>query len=123
MPRLIIVDDSTLVRRAVRDFVGVESSSWQICGEAADAETGFQLCCSLEPDAVLIDLSLSRGNGLDLVLRVKGAVLGTRIVLMSEQSPRVLEKLAVTYDIEAVPKSLLASHLIDALNRAVSRPH
>ncbi|HEX3822141.1 MAG TPA: response regulator [Candidatus Sulfotelmatobacter sp.] len=122
MPRLLIVDDSPMIRRAVRDFLGVEGSSWEICGEAAGAENGFQLCRSLEPDAILIDLSLSEGNGLDLALRVKGTLAGTRIVVMSEHSPRVLEILATTYDVEAVDKSMLSSHLIDTLNRAIANP-
>src|SRR5689334_3883861 len=111
MPSLVIVDDSVVIRRAVRNFLALGGFSWEICGEAGDAETGFQLCHSLQPDVVLIDLSLSQENGLSLAMRVKEQVPGTRIVIMSEQAPQHLEILTAAYDIQAVAKSMLASRL------------
>lgn len=121
MPRLVIVDDSAVIRHALRDFLAREDFSWEISGEADDAEAGFQLCRSLQPHVVLIDLSLPHGNGLALALRVKEQVPATRVVIMSEQAPQLLETIATAHEMEAVAKSMLASHLVDALNEALAR--
>jgi DNA-binding NarL/FixJ family response regulator len=51
-----------------------------VCGEAADAPTALALVRQYEPDLVVLDLSLKRASGLDLLkalkeLRPKLAVL------------------------------------------------
>jgi hypothetical protein len=40
---------------------------------------------------------------------------------MSEQAPQHLEILTAAYDIQAVAKPMLASHLVDVLNEALAK--
>jgi hypothetical protein len=47
--RLLIVDDSIPVRRAIVSLIAQNSPEWLVCGEAADAEEGARLCRSLAP--------------------------------------------------------------------------
>jgi DNA-binding NarL/FixJ family response regulator len=121
MPKLVIVDDSDVVRRSIRQFLAYEDASWKICGEARDADEGFRLCVTLEPTVALIDLTLTPVDGLSLVRRLKKTGITTKIILMSEQGPGILEMVAETYGILALPKSRLATRLMAVLAEALSQ--
>ena len=64
--KILIVDDHAFVRQGLRDFIERESDL-VICGEAADRSEALLLCTETNPHLVLIDLSLGRDSGLDLV--------------------------------------------------------
>jgi DNA-binding NarL/FixJ family response regulator len=115
--RLLIVDDSIPVRRAIVSLIAQNSPEWLVCGEAADAEEGARLCRSLAPDVVLIDLSLSGGDGLSLARTLTELSPKTRIVLMSAQERGTLSLLATEYSFDAIPKSSLANELPALLRR------
>ena len=63
--RILIVDDSELVRRGVKALISAEKS-WEVCGEAGDGREGIQKARELQPDLVLLDLSMPDMNGLEV---------------------------------------------------------
>ena len=62
--RVLIVDDSSPFRQAARRLL--ERRGYQVVGEADSAATGFNAVERLKPDAVLLDVRLPDGSGLDL---------------------------------------------------------
>ena len=77
--KLFLVDDHALVREQLTALIQRETDM-EVCGEAADAPTALALVRQDEPDLVILDLSLKRASGLDLLkvlkkLRPKLAVL------------------------------------------------
>src|ERR1700688_1321141 len=62
--RLLIVDDHEIFRRGLRALLE-PSSEWQICGEAVDGVDAVEQCKSLQPDIVVLDVSMTRLNGLE----------------------------------------------------------
>lgn len=65
MPRqILIVDDSTALRRMVRCYVE-EKTDWKVCGEAENGEVAVRMVNELHPDLVLLDLAMPVMNGLE----------------------------------------------------------
>ena len=77
--KVFLVDDHPLVREHLTALIQQEADL-EVCGEAADAPTALALIKQQEPDLVILDISLKRSSGLDLLkdlkeLRPKLAVL------------------------------------------------
>ena len=77
--KLFLVDDHALVREQLTALIQREADM-EVCGEAADGPTALAFVRQDEPDLVILDLSLKRASGLDLLkvlkkLRPKLAVL------------------------------------------------
>ena len=73
MPRsVLIVDDSDLVRRGMRQFFE-QLPDWRIVGEAASGSKAIEIASELKPDLILLDFSMPGLNGIETasVLRKK----------------------------------------------------
>ena len=62
--RILIVDDSPAVRRALRSCIE-EKQGWEVCGEADNGASAIEFFRKLRPDAVVIDFSMPVMNGLE----------------------------------------------------------
>lgn len=60
--RIVLIDDSTVVREALRWMLENEPD-FQIVGEAATGLSGFQLVVATRPDAVILDIELPDFDG------------------------------------------------------------
>ena len=69
--RILVADDHPVVRRGVRALLEGQSG-WQVCGEASTGREAVEQAKRLDPDIVVLDLSMPELNGLDatrLILR------------------------------------------------------
>jgi DNA-binding NarL/FixJ family response regulator len=64
--RLMIVDDHPIVRQGLRRLLETERDL-EVCGEAETAREAKSMIRELQPDAVIVDVSLAQGDGLELV--------------------------------------------------------
>jgi DNA-binding NarL/FixJ family response regulator len=64
--RIIIVDDHPLLRAGLGQVIN-QQENLMVCGEAGDAPTGLAVIANNRPDAVIVDISLDMGSGLDLI--------------------------------------------------------
>ena len=82
MARIVIVDDHPATRDGLQMRVELETDL-DLVGEAADVEDGLALIRNLSPDLAVIDVSLKTGSGIELIKRVKGEGLNTRMLVWS----------------------------------------
>ncbi|WP_028571785.1 response regulator [Desulfonatronum lacustre] len=82
---VLIVDDHPLYREGLKAII-VRSPSFEVAGEAGDAEQGLQRAKALRPDLALVDISLPGGNGIDLVRSLRNVLPETRILVISMHS-------------------------------------
>jgi DNA-binding NarL/FixJ family response regulator len=68
--RVFLVDDHPLVREHLTALIQQEADL-EVCGEAADAPTALTLIRQLKPGLVILDISLKRSHGLDLLEDLK----------------------------------------------------
>jgi DNA-binding NarL/FixJ family response regulator len=68
--RILLVDDHPLVRRGLADVIAREPDM-ETCGEAADVLEAIREVERTSPDAVVVDLILKTGHGIELIEKLK----------------------------------------------------
>lgn len=82
--RLLLVDDSELVRRGIQAVFATRAASFlQVVGEAATAAAAVAECDRLRPDVVLLDIRLPDGTGIEACRRIKRAQPRVRVLILS----------------------------------------
>ncbi len=64
--RVLIVDDHPIVRQGLRRLIDQEEDL-SVCGEAETVREARTLIKELNPDAIIVDISLKQGDGIELV--------------------------------------------------------
>src|SRR5271156_3581294 len=85
--RVLLVDDHPIVRQGLALLIDREADLC-VCGEAEGANSAFQAIAGLQPDIVVLDISLSGPDGLDVLkeIRMKTAALPVLILSMHDES-------------------------------------
>ncbi len=68
--RILLVEDHPVVRRGLAELINAEPDM-RVVGEADDAPEAIQLLGQTHPDLVMVDISLKRGNGIDLLKQIR----------------------------------------------------
>jgi DNA-binding NarL/FixJ family response regulator len=79
--RVLIIDDNEGVRRLIR--ASVESIGLDVCGEAGDGFSGVERAKELQPDVILLDLSMPEMNGAEAASVLKSTMPDVLIVLFT----------------------------------------
>jgi len=64
MKRILIVDDSSLIRSTVRKLIDGHSN-WVVCGEAENGSDGIDTAKHLKSDLVVMDVVMPELNGIE----------------------------------------------------------
>ena len=68
--RVLLVDDHPVLRKGLAQLVS-QDPRLVVCGEAEDAPNAIRAIETLQPDFVIMDISLKHGNGIELLKTVK----------------------------------------------------
>ena len=113
---ILIVDDSEIIRKALRHLLSQQPERWAICGEASDGVQALAKVALHLPKVVFLDLSIPGMSGLDVAKEMKIKFPGLVIVLMSEQDPSALRHLAEHFGFRySLPKSHLVKEFLPML--------
>jgi two-component system, OmpR family, response regulator len=77
--RILIADDETSVRRAIRAFIE-SRSQLEVC-EAVDGAEALHKAHVLNPDLIVLDLSMPNANGVEVALLLSSRMPHTPVVL------------------------------------------
>jgi two-component system, NarL family, response regulator DegU len=80
-PRLLLVDDHRLLRQGLRR--AVEEAGFDVVGEAGDGEEAVRLATALQPELVLMDVSMPVLDGIEATRRLRNSVPETRVVILT----------------------------------------
>lgn len=80
--RIMLVDDHAIVRAGFRRLLE-QRPDFRVVAEAADAERAYALYVELEPDVVVMDLSMPGVSGLDTIRRILARQPAARILVFS----------------------------------------
>jgi len=115
--RILIVDDHAVVRRGVRSLLESQAG-WEIAAEAATGREAVDLARQLQPDIVVMDLSLPELNGLDATRQIlKESPRSEVLVLTMHHSEELARNMLQAGARGYVLKSDADQNLIAALTR------
>lgn len=80
--RVFLVDDHPLVREWLTRMVELEPDL-KLCGQAEDVAAALAAVPQAQPDLVVVDLSLKRGSGLDLIKSMRAQFPAVRLLVLS----------------------------------------
>ena len=117
--RIIITDDHALVRDGLRSMLEDEPGL-EVVGEAANGREALELCRSLRPDLVLMDVRMPEMDGLEATRAIKQELPSTSVLMvtMHENPDYLLEALsagAAGY----VLKGASGDRLVNAIQRTL----
>jgi len=113
--RVLIVDDHPVVRQGIRLMIEAEPDL-TICGEAQTEQQARKLVRELKPDALVVDLSLTEGDGFNVVRDVHAHFPGIRILVLSMHDEAIYaERLLAEGASGYIMKQAATDQLITAL--------
>lgn len=80
--RVLLVEDHTIVREGLKAMLALHPDL-EVVGEAADGARAVEEARRLEPDVVVMDLSLPALNGVDATAAIVQACPSTRVLVLS----------------------------------------
>jgi DNA-binding NarL/FixJ family response regulator len=111
-PRILIVDDSPLIRELLQTCFESEPG-WQVCGEAGNGEEAIEKAKELQPDLIVLDLSMPVMNGLEAARALSKLVPSVPLVMYTSSPTHRLENEALAAGVSRVIlKSELFTDLI-----------
>ena len=79
--RTLVVDDHPLTRSALVGLL--EQHGFPVVGEAGDGDEAIDRARSLQPDLVLLDLSMPKVGGLEALPRLRAAAPGCEVIVLT----------------------------------------
>jgi DNA-binding NarL/FixJ family response regulator len=118
--RVVLVDDEEPVRALIGITLGLDRH-FSVVGEASDGEQAVTLVNLQHPDAVVLDLMMPKGGGMEAIPRIRHCSPETKIVVFSalsadQMSDECMAKGAHAY----IEKSRFSTDLPDVLQRVCS---
>jgi DNA-binding NarL/FixJ family response regulator len=91
--RVLVCDDSSLVRAGVQEFLKHEADI-QVVGEASGGQAGIDTAVDLLPDLVLMDVSMPGVGGIEATQQIVGRAPTVKVIGYStEMSWRIIHQM------------------------------
>jgi len=118
--RVFLVDDHAMFREGLRQLIE-HDPALTVCGDAEDGEKAMDGIRQTNPDVVIVDITLARSSGLDLVKAVKARHedLPVLVVSMHEESlyaERALRAGAMGYVMKNEPAKTVTAAIHSVLS-------
>jgi DNA-binding NarL/FixJ family response regulator len=120
--RILLVDDHPIVRQGLRTLLEGRSG-WEVVGEASDGIEALEKIDSLQPDVIVLDVTMPRMNGLEacrLILRKRTTSSLEVLFVTQHDSPQMMREALDAGARGYVVKSNAARDLLEAVE-AVSQ--
>jgi len=80
--RILLAEDHTILREGLRALLSADSH-FEIIGEAQDGREALRWVEKLNPDLILMDLSMPRMNGMEAIREIKKRHPATKIIALT----------------------------------------
>ena len=85
MIRIVLADDHIVMRNGLRLLLE-RQSDFEVVGEAGDGRETVEICDTLKPDVVVLDIAMPNLNGIEAARQISAKYPQTAIVVLSMHS-------------------------------------
>jgi len=118
--RILLVDDHPIVRQGLRTLLEGRAG-WEVVGEASDGIEALDKVSSLQPDIVVLDVTMPKMNGLETCRLIRQKASGIDVLFVTQHdSPHMMREALEAGATGYVVKSNAARDLLAAVE-AVSQ--
>jgi DNA-binding NarL/FixJ family response regulator len=90
--RILVVDDHPIVRQGLKTLLEGHSD-WQVVGEASDGAEAIAKAKDLNPDVMVLDVTMPRMNGLEACRLLRRQSPGLEILFVTQHdSPQMMRE-------------------------------
>ena len=82
---VLIIDDHPLFREGLKAIIA-RDASFTVVGEAGNRKEGLELAKKLEPNLIVMDISLPDGSGIELTQEIRSLFPEIRVMILSMHS-------------------------------------
>jgi DNA-binding NarL/FixJ family response regulator len=113
---LILADDHGIVREGVAAFCKARPEV-SVLGQCSDGQEALDMILARNPDFAILDLDMPKLTGLEVVRRVRGAKLRTRLIVLSiSRDESIIRELFRSGADGYVLKDGPSRHIFEAIN-------
>ncbi len=117
-PRIVIADDHLGILQKISQLLGPE---FDVVGMVSDGQAFLRTVAEMEPDLVILDISMPGINGIEAARQIKQTGATAKYIFLTiHEDPDFLSEALSTGAIGYVVKSHLASDLINAIHEALA---
>jgi len=117
---IFIVDDHDIIREGIKAILR-RQPEYEVVGEARDAQTALDKICSLKPDILLLDITMPKKTGLEIIEDVLRISPSTKILIISVHKANAYVMKALQSGVKGyLSKENAADDLPQALRKIVS---
>ncbi|MDP3042632.1 MAG: response regulator transcription factor [Candidatus Omnitrophota bacterium] len=118
--KIAIVDDHDIIRAGIKSVLE-KHTQYEVCAEAADGEAALKAAEDFKPDIMLLDISMPKIGGLEIIARVKRVSPQTKIIIISVHKLGAYVLKALRQGVSGyLNKDNVAEELILALSRVTA---
>jgi DNA-binding NarL/FixJ family response regulator len=116
--RILIADDSLTVRTGLKMLLELHPE-WTVCGEAEDGRDAVKKAAELQPDVILLDISMPAMDGLTAAELIRRDAPQTEILIVTHFESLDLARYAAQTGVRGyIAKSRIATDLEKAIKAA-----
>jgi DNA-binding NarL/FixJ family response regulator len=113
--RILIADDHDVMREGTRAVIE-RQPGWEVCGLAATGREAVAQAVLLQPDIVILDMTMPGLNGLDAAIQIKRRLPATEILIFSGHETDELIREAFQAGVKSfIFKSEAHTYLVEAI--------
>ncbi|MDE7418003.1 MAG: response regulator [Lachnospiraceae bacterium] len=118
MARVLIVDDASFMRMTIKKMI--EPEGYTVAGEAGNGVEAVQKYMELQPDVVMLDITMPEMNGVDALKRMKEYDPNARVIICSAMGQQAMVAQAIQNGAkDFIVKPFEKDRLIAALKRVL----
>jgi DNA-binding NarL/FixJ family response regulator len=117
--RILVVDDHDVVRQGVR-LILRRNPDWQVCGEAENGMEALEQSKELNPDLIILDVSMPGKDGLEVATELHARGSSAKVLVLTMHESKELAAAVKRVGAKGyVVKSHAARDLITAIQTIV----